>query len=224
MINTEIEFILKWSQNCVLDEKVEREELAAGDNAAALPAVGAISRPKDLKFNITDCKLYVPVVTFQEKYENKLYEELKNGINIDFEWARYRSQVINQPATNNLKFLVDPILTMSDIISIAYIINLDNSKNTGTHWVVIFVKKDELIYFDSFGVEHIPEENKKLIGNKNIKSNIFRIRSYDSVMCGYFCILFIEFMLRNKTLTDFTNLFSSWNFKKNDKIIERYFQ
>ena len=65
-----------------------------------------------------------------------------------------------------------------------------------------------MIYFDSFGVEHIPEEIKKSIGNKDIKKNIFRIQSYDSVMCDYFCILFIDFMLNNKTLTDFTNLFS----------------
>ena len=105
MTDTEIELVLKWSQNCVLTEKATREELAAeGDD----DSVNAIDRPKDLKFNITDCKLYVPVVTLQEKYENKLYEELKTGIHMDFEWARYRTQVINQPATNNLNFLSDP--------------------------------------------------------------------------------------------------------------------
>ena len=71
---------------------------------------------------------------------------------------------------------------------------LDFYKNSGTHWVVIFVKKDEVIYFNSFGVEHLPEEVLKFIANKNIKSNIFRIQDYNSVMCGYFCILFIEFM------------------------------
>ena len=106
----------------------------------------------------------------------------------------------------------------------AYVTNLNYSKNTGTHWVVIFVKKDGVIYFDIFGAEHISEEILKAIGNKNIKSNIFRIQSYDSVMCGYFCILLFEFSLKNKTLTDFTNLFSPWNFKKIDEIIERYFQ
>ena len=72
MINTEIELILKWSQHCVLIEKLTRNALPTGDDPAALPAVNAIDRPKDLKFNITDCKLYVPVVTLQEKYENKL--------------------------------------------------------------------------------------------------------------------------------------------------------
>ena len=67
---------------------------------------------------------------------------------------------------------------------------------------------------DSSGVEHIPKEIKSFISNKNIKTNIFRIQEYDSIMCGYFCIGFINFMLAGKTLTDFTNLFSPNNFKK----------
>ena len=65
MINTEIEMILKWSQNCVLNEKATREFKAATLNPVQ-DAVPAINRPKDLKFNITDCKLYVPAVTLQK--------------------------------------------------------------------------------------------------------------------------------------------------------------
>ena len=94
----------------------------------------------------------------------------------------------------------------------AYVINIDHSKNTGTHWVVLFVKKDEVIYFVSFGVEYLPKEIKKFIKNKDIKTNIFRIQDYNSIMCGYFCILFIEFMFKGKTLNDFTNLFSPNDF------------
>ena len=62
------------------------------------------------------------------------------------------------------------------------------------------------------------------LGNKNIKTSIFRIQDYNSIICGYFCILFIEYMLNDKNLTDFTNLFSPWSFQKNDEIIKRYFQ
>ena len=108
MINIEIELILKWFQNCVFTVKATKEHLDAGDDPAAEPEVDAINRTKDLKFNITDCKLYVPVVTLQEKYENKLYEGLKTGISFDFEWGRCRTQIINQLATNNLNFLIDP--------------------------------------------------------------------------------------------------------------------
>ena len=94
----------------------------------------------------------------------------------------------------------------------AYVINEDHSKNTGTHWVVVYVKKDEVIYFDSFRVEYIPKEIMRSIGNKNIKTSIFRIQDNNSKTCSYFCILFIEYMLNKKTLTDFTNLFSPWDF------------
>ena len=72
LINSEIELILKWTEDCVLTEKAIREELPAGDDPAAEPAVNSINRPKDLKFSVTDCKLYVPVVTLQTEYQNQL--------------------------------------------------------------------------------------------------------------------------------------------------------
>ena len=94
--------------------------------------------------------------------------------------------------------------------------------------MLYFVKKNEIVYFDSFGFEHVPEEIKefikKLPGNKNIKSNIFRIQEDNSIMCGYFCVEFIGFMLAGKKLTDYTNLFSPYDFKKNDSIILSYFK
>ena len=97
------------------------------------------------------------------------------------------------------------------------------------------------VCFDSFGVEHIPKEINKFIRSKElrakalgsavghavrseIKSNIFRIQAYDSIMCGYFCIEFINYMLKGKTLLDYTNLFSPNNFKKNDQVIKRIFK
>ena len=104
-----------------------------------------------------------------------------------------------------------------------HIINLDEYSDIGTHWVALYVQNNDVTYFDSFGVEHIPKEIKTFIGNKNIKTNIFRIQAYDSIMCRYFCIGFIDFMLAGKTLTEFTNLFSPNNFKKNDDIILNYF-
>ena len=90
--------------------------------------------------------------------------------------------------------------------------------------MLYFVKKNEIVYFDNFGVERIPEEIKKVIGNKNIKANIFRIQTNNSIMCGSFCIGFIDFMLAYKTLTDCTNLFSPYDFEKNDQIIFSYFK
>ena len=105
----------------------------------------------------------------------------------------------------------------------AYMINLDEYCNMGTHWIALYVNNKSATYFDSFGVEHIPKEIKKFIGNKNIIADIFRIQAYDSVMCGYFCIGFINFMFTGNSLTGFTNLFSPNDFKKNDNIILNYF-
>ena len=105
-----------------------------------------------------------------------------------------------------------------------YVINLDEHKDTGTHWLALFCKKNEIVYFDSFGVEHIPEEIKKFIGNRNIKANIYRVQATNSVMCGYFCIRFIDFMLASKTLIDYKNLFSPYDFNKNDSTILSYFK
>ena len=87
----------------------------------------------------------------------------------------------------------------------------------------MYVQNNDFTCFDSFGVEHILKEIRTFIGNKNIKTNIFRIQAYDSIMCGYFCIGFIDFILAGKILTEFTNLFSPNNFKKNDDIILNYF-
>ena len=80
----------------------------------------------------------------------------------------------------------------------------------------------------------MPKEINKFIGNEKsscakarntkIKSNIFRIQSYTSIMCGYFCIEFINYMLKGKTLLDYTNLFSPNDFKKNDQVIKKIFK
>ena len=100
---------------------------------------------------------------------------------------------------------------------------MDKYENTGMHWIALFVKPKEVIYFDSFGIEHIPSEINKFICNKNIKSNIFRLQPYDSIMCGYYCIEFINYMLKGKILLHYINLFSPNDFKKNDQIIKRIF-
>ena len=106
----------------------------------------------------------------------------------------------------------------------AYMINLDEYPDVGTHWIALFCSRSEIIYFDNFGIEHIPEEIKEFIGNNSIKANIFRVQANNSVTRGYFCIGFIDFMLAGKKLTDFTDLFSPHDFDKNDNTILSYFK
>ena len=80
------------------------------------------------------------------------------------------------------------------------------------------------MYCDSFGIEYIPQEVSSKIKDKSITHNIFRIQSDDSIMCGYYCIAFIEYLIAGKSLTDYTNLFSPNDYKKNGKITYKYFK
>ena len=105
----------------------------------------------------------------------------------------------------------------------AYVINIDEYSDIGTHWIALYLNTKTVTYFDSFGIEHIPKEIKNFTTNKNIIANIYRVQNYDSIMCGYFCIKFIDYMFMGKSLTDYNNLFSPNNFKKNDDIILKYF-
>ena len=70
----------------------------------------------------------------------------------------------------------------------AYVIKFDGFKSIGTHWINLYVNENNIVYSDSFGVEHILKEIIKLIGSKNIITNIYRLQAYGSIMCGCFCI------------------------------------
>ena len=104
-----------------------------------------------------------------------------------------------------------------------YLINLHKYSDIRTRWIALYALNNNVTYFDSFGAEHIPKEIKIFIDKSIVVTNILRMQTYDSVMCGYFCIGFIEFMLKGKTLTNFTDLFSPNNFKINENIILNYF-
>ena len=135
----------------------------------------------------------------------------------------------NEPRFNgvfsrdNLPNNIRPKRLGSAVKNGAYVINLDEYHDIGTHWVALYVNNKTTIYFDSFGVEHIPKQIMKFINRKKLITNIYRIQAYASIMCGYFCIGFINFMFIGKSLTDYTNLFSPNNFNKNDDIILKYF-
>ena len=92
------------------------------------------------------------------------------------------------------------------------------------HIGLLYFVKVKLFIFTVLVLNIIPEEIKEFIGNKNIKSDIFRAQANYSIMCGYFFIGFIDFMLAGKTLVDFTEKFSPYDFEKNDRIILSYFK
>ena len=90
--------------------------------------------------------------------------------------------------------------------------------------MALYVNANNIVYFDSIGVEHIPKEIKKFVGNKNNITNIHGMQSYNAIMCRYFCVGFIDFMLKGKSFLDYTKLFSPNDYEKNDKIMVKFFQ
>ena len=83
---------------------------------------------------------------------------------------------------------------------------------------------NNIVYFNSFAVDHIPKKIRKLLGDKNVKTNIDRIKACNPIMCKYFCIGFIDFMLKGKGLLDYANILSPNDYDQNDEIMLKYFQ
>ena len=87
-------------------------------------------------------------------------------------------------------------------------INFDNKISKGTHWVLLFIDRNTAVYFDCFAIECIPPEVLNKINDKSITHNIFRIEGNNSIMCGFYCIAFVGYMLAGKILLDYTDLSS----------------
>ena len=89
----------------------------------------------------------------------------------------------------DLMVFCQEIIYLKKIKDGAYVINFDEYADVGTHWIALICNRNKVVYFNSFGVEHIPEEIQEFIRNKNTKGNIFRVQANDSVMCGYISIV-----------------------------------
>ena len=111
---------------------------------------------------------------------------------------------------------------MNKLICNKHVINFDALKSITTYWMALYDNDDNVTCFDSFGIKHIPRKIKKFIENKTITTNMPKIQGNDSIMCGYFCIRFIDFILKDKSLLDYANLFSLNEYEKNNKIILKF--
>ena len=98
-----------------------------------------------------------------------------------------------------------------------YVINLNDKNSRGANWISLFIDRNLAVYFDSFGIEYIPKEVLRKVRDKSINHNIFRIQDNESIMCGFYCITFMEYMLYR--VYDYTNLFPPNEYEKNDKVI-----
>ena len=131
-----------------------------------------------------------------------------------FETQKYYK---NEPKFNGV-YLRNNLPKVNDGV---YVTNLDEYKSIETHWIALNVNASHLLYFDSFGVEYIAKEIKTFIRNKTVKTNLYRIQAYNSIMCRYFYIVLIDFILKGKILLDYRNLFPPNDY---EKIILKYFQ
>ena len=100
----------------------------------------------------------------------------------------------NEPGFNGIYF-TDNLPKINDG---AYVLNLDEYSDLRTHWIPLYASNNNVTYFDSYEIEHIPKEIKTFIDKSAIVTNIFRMQACDSIICGYFCIGFIDFMLAGK--------------------------
>ena len=105
-----------------------------------------------------------------------------------------------------------------------YVINFNDKNSKGTLWVWLFIDRNTAVYFHSFGNECIPQEVLTKVKDKSITHNKFRMQDNESIICGFYCIAFIECMLAGEILLGYTNLFLPNDYKKNYKIIYEYFK
>ena len=166
-----------------MTEKATREFRAAEDGPPALDKVPAINRLKDLKFSVTDCKLYVPVVTLQTEYQ-----DLKTGISIDFTWSKYRSQMIHQTATNNLNFLIDPTFNNVSRLFVLVFPNEKDRRSFSKYYTPTAEIKDYNVIIDGEPFYEIliknKEETYKAI-TELIRNDL--LRTGNEMKMNYFC-------------------------------------
>ena len=104
LISCEVFLALKWNKNCVITS-LEQRQVDAG------PPVVRDNAPTGATLSITDCKLYVPVVTLSKDDEIKLLTNLKSEFKREIIWNKYRSQMTTEAINNNLNILIDPTFT-----------------------------------------------------------------------------------------------------------------
>ena len=122
LINCEVTLILSWYKECVLVGRTFRGPPAAAANR--------INSPTDVKFEISDCKLYLPVVTLSAENDNKLLDQLKSGFRRSIKWNKYMSQMSNQNK-NNLNYLID--ITFSNVNRL-FVLSFENEHDRTSHY------------------------------------------------------------------------------------------
>ena len=162
LINCEINLILtwSWSENCVLTSKAARDKFI-GTGTDENPQYSEINNPTNATFEITDAKLYVPVVTLSTEDDNNFLEQLKSGLKRTIKWNKYRSEMTNQTKANHLNYLIDPIFTKFNRL---FVFSFENDEDR-TSFLKFYVPKVEIkdfnVLIDGKCFFDVPVKNKK---------------------------------------------------------------
>ena len=181
LINCEISIELSWTDKSVLVRKAYREAKAATATAAA---VNKIESPTDATFKITDCKLYVPVVTLSTENENKLFEMLKSGFKRTVKWNKYMSYISNQAKINNLNYLIDPTFEKVNRLFVLSFENEDDRRSYYKYYVPNIEIKNYNVLIDGnpffeLQVKNIEETYEKILQVSDDNSYFTRGNLFD---------------------------------------------
>ena len=165
LINCEITLILSWYEKCVLVCKALRN----APDPQPDPPIAAIESPTDAKFEITDCKLYVHVVTLSAENDNKLLEQLKSGFRITIKWNKYMSQMSNQNKNNNLNYLIDPTFSNVNRLFALSFENEDDRTSYYKYYMPSVEIKDYNVLINGNAFFELPIKIKKKLRKKLFK-------------------------------------------------------
>ena len=155
LINCEMTLILFWYKECVLGGRA----LKNAPDPQSNPPIAAIESPTSAKFEITDCKLYVPIVTLSAQNDNKLLEQLKSGFRRSIKWNKYMSQMSNQNKSNNLNYLVDPTFSNVNRLFVLSFENEDDRTSYYKYYVPSVEIKDYTVLIDGNVFFELPIKN-----------------------------------------------------------------
>ena len=148
LINCEITLVLSWYKECVLVGRAFRGPPAAAANR--------VNSPTSAKFKITDCKLYVPVVTLSAENDKKLLEQLKSGFRRSIKWNKYMPQMSNENKNNNLNYLTDTTFSNVNRLFVLSFENEDDRPSYYKYYVPSVEIKDYNVFIDGNAFFELP--------------------------------------------------------------------
>ena len=209
MINQIKQNLKKINDSKVFDRKVTLNQQGSGIFSFLLPMLASTIIPS--------------LISGKGVSKNRNFFEVKSKYHSLFERKNYPlSNIFINNLLKNFKhfegvYSKDQIPLIENNKSLIF--NLQNSNESGSHWVALSRKNNNIFIFDSFGVGHVPNNLYKIYKNYNIITNIYRIQDINSVLCGLFSVLFCLYKVDSKNkFISFLNLFNSNNFLKNELI------